>query len=154
MIRMAEQQLIHTDDIPAHVFRYVEKELYDYPIHRAALYAGKQEQEEILRRQGRQWPPPEGRAEDGPAQDVTADTYMQLESLDVRLTRARRNINRIEPVFDVLSLGEQKLVRAKYWDRNTLSNDVVAKDLGMGRTRFYEMRYEIVRKFAVGFGLI
>lgn len=148
---MVSEALVRVEEIPSHVFRYVERELYDYPVHKAAL-STVQAEREALRDKLRPWPPPEGRREEGPPSDL-AETYLQIEALNLRELRAWKNVRRIETVFDTLSDEQKKLVELKYWS-GKYTNDRMAKELNVGRTKFYEMRYEVVRLFALGYGLL
>lgn len=148
----AARELDYTENIPNHVFRYVERELYDYPVHKAAVLSYERERREIMQ-QSRQWPPPEGHAE-GTVGDATFDAMVRLEALDVRTRRARRNVEIIESVMVTLDDEQRELVRLKYHVPRHMTNEQVALQMSMGRSRFYELRQEIVRKFALRMGLL
>ncbi len=149
----AERELDFDERIPSHVFRYVERELYDYPVHKAAVEDYERKRRDIIGRY-RQWPPPEGGRAEGIPEDVTAENVLRLEALEVRTHRARRNVTMVESVLRTLDEEQRELVRLKYFNPETLTNEQVAATMSMGVTRFYELRKEVVRKFALRMGLL
>lgn len=141
------------EHLPSHAFRYVERELFDYPVHKATVEAYERERRDIMGR-NRQWPPPEGGRAEGSVSDATHDTMLRLEALDVRTHRARRNVRIVESVIETLDDEQRELVRLKYHQPRHMTNEEVAVQMSMGRSRFYELRQEVVRKFALRMGLL
>jgi len=141
------------DYIPPHVFRYVERELYDYPIHKAAVEDYERKRQDILHRM-RQWPEQDGGRPQGVISDPTGDSVIRLEALEVRTRRARQNVEVVESVLRMLSSEQRELVRLKYFNPEPMTNEQVAATMSMGLTRFYELRREVIRKFALRMGLL
>lgn len=138
--------------IPSHVFRYVERELYDYRINKElCLEYLRQRQDELER--GRQWQEHEQIRAEGPASDQVAGKVVRLLALEHRAERALFYVRAIESVMGVLSDEERALVERKYFDAD-VTNDALAAELNMGRSRFYELRTAVIRKFALRLGLL
>lgn len=162
----AARELGFEEHIPPHVFRYVERELYDYPVHRATVDEYEQNRQDILHRY-RQWEPGEGGRPEGVPSDMTGDNVLRLEALEMRTERARRNVTMVESVLRTLDDEQRELVRLKYRvvlpedgerdiqpPEQSLTNEQVIAEMSMSRKRFYEMRSEVVRRFALRMGLI
>lgn len=149
----AARRLDFDEHIPPHVFRFVERELFDYPVHKETVAGYERERADIIGRY-RQWPPPEGGRAEGIPSDVTAENVMRLEALDARTHRARRNVEIVESVMRTLDDEQQELVRLKYHEPKHMTNEQVALQMSMGRSRYYELRHEIVRRFALRMGLL
>lgn len=149
----AARELEFEEHIPPHVFRYVERELYDYPVHRAAVDEYEKNRQDILQRY-RQWEPGEGGRPEGVPSDMTGDNVLRLEALEMRTERARRNVTMVESVLQTLSSEQQELLQLKYFNPEPMTNEQIAATMSMGVTRFYELRREVVRKFALRMGLL
>ena len=149
----AARELEFEEHIPPHVFRYVERELYDYPIHRATVDEYEKNRQDILQRY-RQWEPGEGGRPEGVPSDMTGDNVLRLEALEMRTERARRNVTMVESVLQTLSSEQRELLQLKYFNPEPMTNEQIAATMSMGVTRFYELRREVVRKFALRMGLL
>ena len=159
-------EFVFDEQIPPHVFKYVERELYDYPIHRAAVDEYERKRQDILQRY-RQWEPGEGGRPEGVPSDVTGENVLRLEALEMRTERARRNVDAVESVLRTLDEEQRELVRLKYRavlpedqqrgilpPPQTFTNEQVVNEMSMSRGRFYTMRQDIVRKLALRMGLL
>lgn len=138
--------------IPSHVFRYVERELYDYPINRAKVMDYLQRRQELMA-QGRQWPENDGRKEEGVPSDPTQMAVIRLLALERSAERAQFYVNAIDSVMNVLNEEERRFVKRKYFDNDT-TNEALAAEMNMSKERYYRMREEVIRKFALRFGVI
>jgi len=78
---------------------------------------------------------------------------LRLLALEQRAERALFYVRAIDSTLRTLSDEERKLVTRKYFDAD-VTNDSLALELAMGRTRFYEVREGVVRKFAIRFALL
>lgn len=138
--------------IPSHVFRYVERELYDYKVNRAlCLECLRHRNDELLR--VRQRPEDDRTRAEGVVCDQVGAKVLRLLALEQRAERALFYVRAIESVLGALSDEERKLVERKYFDGD-ITNDALAAELSMGRSRFYEVRAAVIRKFALRLGLL
>lgn len=140
------------EEIPQHVFRRVERALYDYPVHRATLQSYPVDRSDVLLRY-REWPPSEGHAE-GKVSDRTGESIIRLDALEEQRAYAKLMVSMIDSVYEILSDEQQKLVKLKYWSRDRMTNEQIAAYMNMSRWRWYRMRDEIIRAFALRMGLL
>lgn len=147
---MAELQL--DERVPQHVFRFVERELYDYPVNREKVLDYLRRRNDVLAR-GRQPHDGEGRRETGLPSDPTHAAVLRLLALERSAERAQFYVNAIDSVLRTLNEEERRLVKRKYFD-NDITNDGLIREMAMGKDRFYRMRQEVIRKFAIRFGLL
>jgi len=145
-------QIVEDEQIPAQVFRAVERELYDYPFKREYLRDYLERQDEIIRRM-RQWPDNDGSRPGGCPGDPTYTAAVELIGERSRAERYAASVRAIESVMQLLSDEERTFVRRKYWD-NDVTNECLARELHMSKQRYYRMRAEVIRKFALRLGWI
>lgn len=144
--------LAYDEKIPSHVFRFVERELYDYPVNRDKVVDYLQRRQAVLGA-SRQAPENDGRKEEGNPSDPTHDASIRLLALERSAERAQFYVNAIDAVMNVLNEEQRRLVKRKYFD-DDVTNEALAAELNMGKERYYRMREEVVRKFALRFGVI
>jgi len=111
-----------------------------------------QRRQEIMA-QGRQWPENDGRKEEGVPSDPTQMAVIRLLALERSAERAQFYVNAIDSVMNVLNEEERRFVKRKYFDNDT-TNEALAAEMNMSKERYYRMREEVVRKFALRFGVI
>lgn len=143
----------YNDRLPRHVVRYVEGELTYYSIHKDMVMDYIRQRDAILQ-QGRQWPELDVMPDGGEMTDPTFATTMRLMMMEGRVRKAMHSINCIDSVLKNISDEERRFVRRKYFDSDRLSANMLAEELGMSRAAFFRMQDEVIRKFAVRFGLI
>lgn len=134
--------------LPDHIFRFVEAELYDYPVHKLTLNAAR---EDIIE---------EMPAAVGDITGVRGSTMSSPIERKVMRLMTNRRIERLEfmirVIEDVLSAipeEERRLVNLKYFDQE-LTNQGVARALGMSDSTFHRKRREVIRRFAIRMGLM
>lgn len=137
-----------SDDIPTNVFRFVERELYDYPANKEFLRAYDAERIAIMQSN----PQPDVHVKEGLG-DRTPAAVIRLLALERKAGRIQWYVNAIEDVMRRLPELDQKLVELKYF-QGYLTNEGVARELNIGRTTFYERRRIIIRQFAIRMGLL
>lgn len=141
--------------IPEHIFRRVERALYDYRANRAAVEAFKTEQDELRRSAGgRQFSTIDADAihPQGGHSDPTHRLTVHLLRREAQIARPRYQVAVIEAAMEALSELQRQIVERKYHDPDKPSDQAIAKDLGIDRATLYRHRDEIVRTFAIAFG--
>lgn len=151
--------------VPRHVLTFVEQELEDYLTHRATVDGYEQERRDILHRY-RQLQQREGGRPEGEHSDITADNVLRLEELDMRAARSRRKVKAVESIMAILTEEQRELVRLRYRvvtpacvaaGKRPLpmqyTNEQVIAEVNMGRDRFYAIRNEAIRQFAIRMGI-
>lgn len=141
--------------IPEHIFRRVERALYDYRANKAAVKAFEAEQEELRRSAGgRQLPAVDADTirPQGGHSDPTHRLTVHLLRREAQIARPRYQVAVIEAAMGALSELQRQIVERKYFDPDKPSDQVIAKDLGIERTTLYRQREEIVRTLAIAFG--
>lgn len=133
--------------IPRHIFRYIEGELYDYPINYKKLIALKSDYYNST-------PQGDGSGIRGNSQaSMTESKVMQILN-DREVQRLERSVRALEDVIDTLSPDEMKLLNLKYF-RNTHTNEGVRLELHIASTRtYYTLKNNIIRKIAVRYGVM
>lgn len=165
---------LESDKIPSHVFRFVERELYDYPVNKETVMAyyryrdqlraeiaqsdmaqhwGSVSEDELKIASNPSGANPETIRPQGDVSDPTCLKTARFLALEQRAQRIMHFVRAIDDVMNVLSERERKLVKLKYFE-NDRTDEEVARELGISRASFYNWRKEIVRKFAMRFGLI
>lgn len=139
--------------IPSHVFRYVERELYDYPINRQTVDSYLENRETILTGIRQLLADGTSRPE-GTISDVTYTKTMRLLVEAERAERAMFYVQAIDSVMAVLGEGERLLVQRKYFEADKKTDQAIADELNVSKATFYRVRQEVVRKFALRFGLL
>lgn len=138
--------------IPSHVFRYVEKELYSYRTYKTAVEELEKDLADILHR-SKQFsldPVPSNRE----VKDTVSLAALRAVVIENKLEEKLRRIRKIEAGLKLLSPEEREIVETKYFSNLELTNEEVIIQLRLNRNRFYKLRYEIVRKFAMVFGVL
>lgn len=149
---MAMADLELAAKVPDHVFRFVERELYDYPVNREMVLDYLRRRSDVLGR-GRQAAGGVGRREGGLPSDPTHSATVRLMALEHGAERARFYVDAIDSVLRVLNEEERKLVKRKYFDRD-MTNAGLARELNMSERRLYDVRHGVIRRFAMRFGLV
>ncbi len=134
--------------VPAHVYRFVEKELYDYPANKILLGQYEAERQALLG----QTPM---RLDDvivsGPG-DPTLGKVLRLLRLGQRVERIKPYVLTISALLPVLADAQRQLVEQKYF-RNELSNEGISNVLGLSKATYYRRRDDLVMMFARAMGL-
>lgn len=141
------------EQLPQHVFKTVERMLYDYRLHQAIVANYELARNDILER-ARQWEPGMSTDPTGTPADPTASKAAELEKLEARTERSRRILAMIDSVVETLSEEKRQLVELKYFAKDRLTNEQVAAELHISRGRFYQVRREIIRDIAFVMGLL
>lgn len=140
------------DKVPTHVVQFVERELYDYPINRELVMEYLRRRDEIIRK-GRQMPELDIVPDGGELPDPTYYASVRLLAMERSAQRAMEYVSAIDSVMRTLSEEQRKLVRRRYWERDA-TDEAIALELGVSRSTFYRMKREIIRAFALRFGLL
>lgn len=140
------------EKVPTHVFRFVERELYDYPINRELVMDFLRRRDEVLRK-GRQTPELDVLPDGGEMTDPTYSATVQLLVLERPAQRAMNYVAAIESVIKTLNEEQRKFLRRKYWE-NDCTDEALSSELGVSRSTLHRMRKMVIRKFALRFGLI
>lgn len=150
-VAVAEAAIMN-DKVPHHVFRFVERELYDYPINRELVMDFLRRRDEILRK-GRQLSDLDVIPDGGEMGDPTYASTVQLLVLERPAQRAMTYVAAIESVLKTLTEEQRKFVRRKYWEGDC-TDEALAVELGVSRSTLHRMRRVVIRKFALRFGLV
>lgn len=145
-------QLAVDDKVPTHIFRYVERELYDYPINRELALDYLRRRDEILRK-GRQMPELDVIPDGGEMGDPTFAAALRLLAIERPAQRAMEYVAAIESVMKTITEEQRKFVRRKYWE-GECTDEALAMELGVSRSTLHRMRRVVIRKFALRFGLL
>lgn len=138
--------------IPNHVFRYVERELYLYRVYKASVEELKWDLEDIMNR-SRQFsvdPIPSNRGQS----DTVSLTIVQAAIIENKIQQKLTRIRKIEAGLQILTDEEREIVETKYFSNVDLTNEQIIAQLNINRNRFYKLRYGIVYKFAMVFGVL
>jgi len=141
--------------IPEHIFRRVERALYDYRANKAAVKAFEAEQEELRRSAGgRQFSTIDADAiyPQGGHFDPTYRLTVHLLRREAQIARPRYQVAVIEAAMGALSDVQRQIVERKYFDPDKPSDRTIAEEIGIDRATLYRHRDEIVRTFAIAFG--
>jgi len=149
------------DRIPTHVFRFVERELYDYPVNKELVMDYLQRRNDELTR-GRQAPESltiHGKYQvadtgtlSGEVSNPVQSKAIRLLALEHKAERALFYVQAIDSVLSTLTTVDKQLIKLKYFE-GKLTNAGVASELGIGERQFYEWRNTIIRKFALRLGM-
>jgi RinA family phage transcriptional activator len=158
--------------IPRHVFRYVERELYDYHVHKTVIEEYLRAKKDTLSSWARQAPPSVhigGKYKDGEyvggkyvqsdavgsgnVSDQVPSKVVRLMALENRAERALFYVKAIDDVLNTLPAEDQELVRLRYFECK-LTNWQIARKLNVSESTLSRRRREIIRKFAIRFGLM
>lgn len=140
------------DRIPSHVFRFVEQELYDYPVNRELVLDYLRRRNEILHK-GRQMPELDVVPDGGELEDPTFHAALRLLAIERSAQRAMEYVAAIDSVMRTLTDEQRKFVKRKYWDKDC-TDEALAMELGMSRATLYRMQKTVIRAFALRFGLL
>jgi len=136
--------------IENHVFRYIEKELYNYPLNRKLIENWEAERQGIIEETG-------GREniviDDKKVSNPTLSKTMRLLALEGKVDRAKWYCKAIEDVLEILEETDKRLVELKYF-QGYLTNEGVARELNISVREFYRRRKNIIGKLAVRMGLM
>jgi RinA family phage transcriptional activator len=145
---------IGEERIEQHIFRFVERELYNYPINKKLVENWEKEKEELiggarstLSGDG------SGRFAENKITNPTSAEVLRLLALENKVNRARWYVQAIDDVLELLPEEDRRLVELKYF-QGFLTNVGVARELNIGQTVFYERRAKLVEKFAIRMGLL
>ncbi len=150
------------DRIPSHVFRFVERELYDYPINKDLVldYLRRRNEELTKMRQA-----PESVTIDGVyqiagtstapglASDPVSNKVIRLIAMEQRAERALFYVQGIDSVLSTLNDVDKRLIKLKYFECK-LTNSGIAEELNISERELYRVRNAIIRKFAIRFGMV
>ena len=148
------------EKISKHDFRFVEKLLYDYKTHDTAIKEMEAELQDILENM---FPnasasyvdmsEPKGETDSQPeAWVIKRDENLRVKYLRGRIAERKRHKAAIAAARESLDDMENQLVWLKY-DLEKTSRDCW-RSMGLQKSRFYEIREEIVTKVARFIGLI
>lgn len=140
----------YDERIPAPIFRFVEYKLYHYRENKATINALRDMKEDIIQK-GRQWIN-EPITTSGKS-NMVENIAVKLLLLEEKAEREKFWIDAIEDVLSILSDQDKRLIELKYFDAY-LTNAGVARELNISERTFYERREEIIRRFAIRFGLL
>ncbi len=136
--------------LPAHVYRYVERELFDYKANVILIEQHDQERADIIK--GTPNGDDEVHIHSSAPGDPTYAKVARLLRLTKRAERVRPNVEAITRMLNVLSDEQRRLVKAKYFERR-YTNDGIAEQLGWSLRSYYRRKDEIVRLFARALGI-
>jgi hypothetical protein len=148
------------EKLPKHDFRFVEKLLYDYKTHDTAIKEMEAEMHDILENM---FPnasasyvdmsEPKGQTDSQPeAWAIKRDENLRVKYLKGRIAERKRHKAAIAAAREALDDLENQLVWLKY-DLEKTARDCW-RSMGLQKSRFYEIREEIVNKVARFVGLI
>jgi len=148
------------EKLPKHDFRFVEKLLYDYKTHDTAIKEMEAEMHDILENM---FPnasasyvdmsEPKGQTDSQPeAWAIKRDENLRVKYLKGRIAERKRHKAAIAAAREALDDLENQLVWLKY-DLEKSTRDCW-RSMGLQKSRFYEIREEIVNKVARFVGLI
>jgi len=141
---MTEERIEH------HVFRFVEKELYNYSLNKKLVENWEAERQSIIEETG-------GKenivVDDKKVSNPTLTKTMRLLALEGKVDRAKWYCKAIEDVLEILEETDKRLVELKYF-QGFLTNEGVARELNISLRDFYRRRKEIIRRVAVRIGLM
>lgn len=136
--------------VPPHVYRYVERELYDYPANKVLIQEYDRNRADIL--EGK----PEFDANIHIHSNVPGDsTYAKvarLLRLSRKVDRVRPNVEAITAMLEHLTYEQRRLVDLKYFQKR-LTNEGLAEELGWSLRSYYRRKDEVIRLFARAMGL-
>lgn len=149
-----------SEKIGKHDFRFVEKLLYDYKTHDTAIKEMEAEMQGILENM---FPnasasyvdmsEPKGQTDSQPeAWAIKRDENLRVRYLRGRIAERKRHKAAIAAARESLDDLENQLVWLKY-DLEKTARDCW-RSMGLQKSRFYEIREEIVTKVARFIGLI
>jgi len=140
--------------IENHVFRYVEKELYNYPLNKALIESWEQERREIASElHSTLGEDSAGRHSINRINNPTSAKALRLEAMAQKVDRARWYVKAIEDVLGAVDDIDKQLVEQKYF-QGLLTNVGVARELNISIRDFYRRRKELIEKFALRMGLM
>ncbi len=136
--------------VPSEVFHFVERKLSDYTSMKKLVETYEKEAEDV-RTKSRQWSddPPPTLGQESPVERKAIRVLILEESAQ----KAYHWVKGIEDVMANLSEEERRLVKLRYYN-TSYTNNAVAWELNMSRATYYRKREEIIRKFAIRFGLL
>ena len=146
----AEREQQH---IEQHVFRYVEKELYKYPVNKKLVEAWEEERKGII---DERYITVEQAGDRRPQNKVNMPTEakaLRLEMMAAKVDRAKHYCSAIEDVVSLLRPEDKRLVELKYF-QPYLTNSGVAKELCISDREFYHRRNKVVDMFGTRMGLL
>ena len=128
------------------VFRYIEAELYDYPLLKREICALR---EDIIDSEDR--PSVYGKRPDNRPGDPTGHKGLRLLT-NRRLKRMEETVRAISSVVDRLPPEKKRLIELKYWDGRYTDTGVIGQ-LHISRRTYFYWRRQIVEAIAVEMGL-
>lgn len=132
--------------IPRNAYRYIEAELYDYPIRRKVLEAYKRD---II--EGTPSGDESGVRGSGGGSVVESKVLMLLSDREVQ--RLERSIAAIEDTLATLNPDQREMVKLKYF-ANTHTHQGVMLVMHLPERTYHRYKDDIIRKFAIRYGLI
>lgn len=136
--------------LPPHVYRYVERELFDYKANVILVEQHDQERADII--QGTPSQDDEVHIHSSAPGDPTYAKVARLLRLTKRAERVRPNVEVISALLAQLNDEQRKLIKAKYIERR-YTNEGIAEQLGWSLRSYYRRKDEIVRLFARALGI-
>lgn len=137
--------------IESHIFKFVEKELYNYPVNKKLVENWQKEAQDIsinsaLGKDG-------DRFSMNQITDPTSAKALRLASMASKVDRAKWYIQAIDDVMDTLAEEDKHLVELKYFN-GMLTNSGVAMGLHISEREFYNRRDCLIGKFGRRMGII
>jgi RinA family phage transcriptional activator len=144
---------IHEERLNKEVFRYVERQLYDYPSNKSLLKQWEEDSRELAgeirsamaslgERVGNSWPG-----------DPTSVKVIKLLRMGQKAESVKPYVKAIEATLETLKEQERILIEEKYFQQE-LTNAGIARKLNISEPEFYLLRKSVIHKFAARMALL
>lgn len=133
-------------EVPRHVFRYIEGELYRYPITVKRIEDLRSNM--INRTQSIDAAGPVDSGSGNPTESIA---FALIDNDEIN--HLSRKVKAVKDVIEQLPDDRRRLVELKYFSKDKPDVELVAQRLNISRTTFFCWRKEIIAAFAYRMGL-
>ncbi len=138
--------------VPEHACFYVEQELSAYNAYKLALAHLEQDLEDVINQYG-QVPTDALSSRNGPGDPVNLSALRAL-MIEEKIKYYQSRLRRIESGINLLTEVEKKIASRRYFSQECYSNDDIIEEFHINRHYYYDVRQDIIFKFALVFGIL